>query len=149
MFYKEVQDTMPDKNGNKLWRPEIVRTGRTVDIKKLSKAICAATTLTPADVAAVLYSLPRAMDIYLREGHTVRLDWLGTFTVYGRSRGRGVLTKEEVHPSQFSSLVVKFTPEYTLSAVGTHERMMLSDVEFINVKAISAKANREDSKENV
>lgn len=148
MFYREKQDTMPDKDGNQLWRPEIVRTGKTVNVKALSKLISTATTVTQADIAAVLYSLPQFMNVYLREGHTIRLDGLGTFTVYGRSKGKGVLEKKDVRPSQFGSLVLKFTPEYNVSVGGSRTRALLSDIEFTHIdrlaKGVISSDNNDD-----
>jgi predicted histone-like DNA-binding protein len=127
---------MPDKDGNLLWRPEIVRTGRVVNVKQLSRLISTATTLTQADVAAVLYSLPQAMDMYLREGHTVRLDGLGTYVVYGRSKGKGVIDRESIRPSQIGSFVLKFTPEYTISVNGSRKSVLLNDIELIHIDSI-------------
>jgi len=137
MFYREKQDTMPDKDGNQLWRPEIVRTGQTVNVKELSKHISNATTLTQADVSAVLLSLPEAMNVHLNQGHTVRLDGLGTYTVYGRSKGKGIVDKDKVRPSQFTSLVLKFTPEYTMNVGGSRTRALLDGVEFIHINRLT------------
>lgn len=137
MYYRFKQDHVPDKEGNLLWRPEIVRTGKTVNVQKLSELISTATTLTQADIAAVLYSLPQAMNVYLREGHSVRLDGVGIFTVYGRTRGTGVIDKKDVRPSQFTSLQLKFTPEYHVAVGGARTRSLLNDIEFINVDRLS------------
>ena len=137
MFYRERQDPMPDKEGIHLWRPEVVRTGKTVDIRKLSQLISTASTLTEADIYATLSILPQFMNIYLREGHTVRLDGLGTFTIYGRSKGKGVEEKEDVRPSQFTNLICKFTPEYTVSTGGTRTRALLDDIEFTNISRLT------------
>lgn len=137
MFYREKQDTMPDKDGNQLWRPEVVRTGQTVNVKELSKHISHATTLTQADVSAVLLSLPEAMNVHLNQGHTVRLDGLGTYTVYGRSKRNGVVDKSKVRPSQFTSLVLKFTPEYTMNVGGSRTRALLDNVEFIHINRLT------------
>lgn len=136
MYYKERQDGRTDKNGDRLWRPEIVRTGKVINVRMLSKQISMATTLTQADIAAVLYSLPQFINMHLKEGHTVRLDGMGTYTVYGRTRGKGVLKREDVRPSQFGSLVVKFTPEYTISYDGVRSRSILDDIEFTNINQL-------------
>ena len=141
MYYKEKQNSLPDKNGNKLWHPTVVRTGKTVDTRQLSKLISTATTLTEADLYAAFLALPQFMNVHLKEGHTVRLNGLGTFTVYGRSKGKGVENKDNVRPSQFTSLVCKFTPEYFVSAGGNRTRALLDDVEFINVSRLTKSAN--------
>lgn len=148
MYYRERQDVIPDKDGNQLWRPEIVRTGNTIDIATLSKLISTATTLTQSDIAAVLYSLPEFMNIYLREGHTVRLNGLGTYTVYGRTKGKGVINKEDVRPSQFGSLVLKFTPEYKVSVGGTRTRTLLSDIEFTHIDRLTKSVTGNNSGDN-
>ena len=148
MFYREKQDSMPDKGGNQLWRPEIVRTGKTVDVKTLSKLISTATTLTQSDIAAVLYSLPQFMNVYLKEGHTIRLDGLGTLTVYGRSKGKGVVEKKDVRPTQFGSLVLKFTPEYTMPIGGGRTRALLTDIEFIHIDRLIKGISGDNDNEN-
>ncbi|MCD7899358.1 MAG: HU family DNA-binding protein [Bacteroides sp.] len=152
MYYREKQDPMPDRDGNQLWRPEIVRTGKIVDVKELSKLISTATTVTQADIAAVLYSLPQFMNVHLKEGHTIRLDGLGTFTVYGRSKGKGVLEKKDVRPSQFGSLVLKFTPEYSISVGGVRTRALLNDIEFTHidrlVKGLSGTSDNNNTGDN-
>jgi len=148
MFYREKQDPMPDKDGNLLWRPEIVRTGKTVNVKELSKHISNATTLTQADVTAVLLSLPEAMNVHLNQGHTVRLDGLGTYTVYGRSKGNGVTDKTKVRPSQFGSLVLKFTPEYTMNVGGARTRALLDGVDFIHVSRLTKGVSVMDPDDN-
>ena len=137
MYYRERQDPMSNKDGEKLWRPEIVRTGKMVNSRELSKLISTATTLTQSDIAAVLYSLPLFMNVHLREGHTVRLDGVGTFTVYGRSKGNGVLNKKDVRPSQFGTLNVKFTPEYTVSVGGTRAHALLDGIDFVHVDRLA------------
>jgi len=137
MFYREKQDPMPDKDGYQLWRPEVVRTGQTVNVKELSKHISHATTLTQADVSAVLLSLPEAMNVHLNQGHTVRLDGLGTYTVYGRSQGNGVTDKSKVRPSQFTSLMLKFRPEYSVAIGGGHTRALLNGVEFVHINRLT------------
>lgn len=148
MYYRETQDVTPNKEGDKLWRPEIVRTGKTIDAKDLSKLISTATTVTQSDILAVLHSLPQFMDLYLREGHTVRLDGIGTFTVYGRSKGKGVREKKDVRPSQFGSLVLKFRPEYTISTGGTQTRALLNEVEFTHVDRLLKGAATDNSGDN-
>jgi len=148
MFYKERQDPMPNKDGDQLWRPEVVRTGKTVNVKELSKHISNATTLTQSDVAAVLYALPAAMNVHLNQGHTVRLDGLGTYTVYGRSKGNGVADKSKVRPSQFTSLMLKFRPEYSVSIGGNHTRALLDNVEFIHINRLTKGVSDTDPDEN-
>lgn len=148
MFYKEKQDPMPDKNGIRQWRPDVVRTGKMIDVQELSKLISTATTLTQSDIAAVLYSLPQFMNVYLREGHSVRLNGLGTYAVFGRSKGNGVLRKEDVRPSQFSSLVLKFTPEYNVSVGGARTRTLLNDIEFTHIDRLTKGATGNNSGDN-
>lgn len=147
MYYREKQDPMPNKDGNRLWRPDIVRTGKIIGVKQLSKLISTATTLTEADVTAVLCSLPQFMDLHLREGHTVRLDNIGTFTVYGRSKGKGVVDKKDVRPSQFEHLVLKFRPEYTMSVGGVQTRALLNDIEFVHINRL-LKGGLSDGEDN-
>jgi len=142
MYYKEEQDPVADKNGNHLWRPVVVRTKKEVGTRELSKMISNATTLTEVEVYGVLHALSRFMNIHLKEGHTVRLDGLGKFIVYGRSAGNGVLRKEDVRPSQFNSIMCRFTPEYTVSADGQRECPLLDGIEFMHVDRLVKKSKK-------
>lgn len=141
MFYKERQDAIPDKNGIKLWRPTLVRTGKVVGTRELSKLMSAATTLTDVDIYAVILCLTRYMNVHLKEGHSVKLDGLGTFTLYGRSQGKGVIEKKDVRPSQFNNITCRFTPEYTISVDGSRTRSITEGIEFIHIDRIAGKAN--------
>lgn len=141
MFYRDTQDSVPDKDGDKLFRPEIVRTGKTVGTRDLSKLMSTATTLTETDICAVLLCLPQFMNLHLKEGHTVRLDGLGTFTLYSRSQGKGVKKKEDISPSQFTNIVCRFTPEYKVSVTGGRTRALMDGIEFIHIDRIASKAN--------
>jgi predicted histone-like DNA-binding protein len=145
MYYKETQDPMPDKNGHKLWRPEVMRTGEVIGIDELSKLISEATTVTEADIVAVLYSLPQVMNLNLKEGHTVRLDKIGTFSIYGRSQGKGVVNKEDVRPSQFGSLSIRFTPEYTVTTNGQRIYPLLEGIKFTHINHLLRRSGSGDN----
>lgn len=137
---------MPDKDGIQLWRPEILRTGDVIDNDTLSTHISDTTTLTKADIAAAFYSLPRIMDLFLRRGDTVRLNGIGTFTAYGRSKGKGVADNKDVRPTQFSSIVLKFRPEYKRSVGGKVTRTLLNEVEFTHINSLlKGRANINDN----
>lgn len=148
MFYRETQDAVPDKNGNRLWRPEVVRTKKVVDARELAKVMSTATTLTVTEIMGVLLILPEFMNLSLREGHTVRLDGLGTFTLYGRSKGKGVETVEEVKPSQFTNITCRFTPEYTVAPNGNRTRALLDNIEFIHVDRLAKKPGNNSGNNN-
>lgn len=140
MIYGSKKDTLANKQGKKLWRPRFLRTNRIVRIIELAKLISEATTLTVPDIVAVLLSLPKYMNLFMKEGHTVKLDGLGTFYLYGYSKGNGVETEDKVDASQFNRIVCKFNSEYIVNVDGSRTRALGNEVELINVKDIIKKA---------
>lgn len=148
MYYGSKKDPRPNKDGKKLWRPRFLRTNRIVRIIEIAKLISEATTLTVPDIVAVLLSLPKYMNLFMKEGHTVRLDGLGTFYLHGYSRGNGVETEDEVDAAQFNRIVCKFNSEYNVNVDGSRTRSLGNEVELINVKEIIKKAEANGNGEN-
>lgn len=65
----------------------IAKTSGTSDLNKLCKLICSRSTLSSADVKAVLDSLNWAMDLELSSGNVVQLGELGNFRMTLNSEG--------------------------------------------------------------
>ncbi len=148
MIYGSKKDTLPNKQGKKLWRPRFIRTNRIVKVIELAKLISEATTLTVPDIVAVLLSLPKYMNLFMKEGHTVKLDGLGTFYLYGYSKGNGVETENEVDAAQFNRIVCKFNSEYIVNVDGSRTRALGNEVELINIKELIKKAEANGTGEN-
>ncbi|NLI71988.1 MAG: DNA-binding protein [Bacteroidales bacterium] len=88
--------------------------GLTRDIEKIS-------TVSGADIRAVLYALVDVMEGALADGQAVRLGELGSLRVNVSSRGEA--TPEEVNAASIKSAKVVFTP-------GTSLKKMLTTLDY-------------------
>lgn len=86
-----------------------VLTGRRVaDARKVSAEISAGSSLTKADVRAVLEALTEVIPRLLGDGYNVKLDDLGTFSVHAKSEGKDDPSK--VTTRDIKSLDMSFLP---------------------------------------
>lgn len=83
----------------------------TVNTQDLGEAISRKCTVTPADVHAVIRSLPEVMSFFMENGNSVHLDGLGSFYYKLSCAGNGVDTPEEVSTEQVKAVRVQFIPE--------------------------------------
>ena len=67
------------KKINKKWYPQSVLVGSPVTTAQVAKRLAAESTVSPADVAAVLTSLGPVMADYMSQGRSVKLDGIGSF----------------------------------------------------------------------
>ena len=79
--------------------------------KRLAKDIEKESTVSYADVLAVLGSLPTVMQRYLAEGHTVKLDGIGTFYLAVQCTKTGVEDQKKISADQITNVKVQFRPE--------------------------------------
>ena len=73
-FYKKEKS---EKYG--VWYPKAVVAGEPVDTKKVAERLAKISTVSLADVLAVLAEMPGVLADYMAQGKSVRLDGLGTF----------------------------------------------------------------------
>ena len=99
-----------------------------VTVAKLSADIAAVCLFTPADVAAVLSSFTRQMQIHLAAGDSVHLDDIGTFSPRLKSKKIGDKDKPA---AKVKKILVRFTPE---SAIQDAVQPGAADVTFNKVK---------------
>lgn len=92
------------------WYPCAHIVGKPVDTQELGEAIARNCTASPADVHAVLRSLPEVMADFMENGRTIRMDGLGSFFYKLSCTGKGVDTPEEVSAEQVQSIRVQFIP---------------------------------------
>ncbi len=103
-FYKKIYN---EKYG--VWYPLAQTVGQPVETKKIAQRLSAMSTVTYADVMAVLGELPGVLADYMAQGKSVRLEGLGTFR-YTLS-AKGVATEEEFDfQQQLRAIRVSFTP---------------------------------------
>ena len=72
-FWKRIQMKI-----NKKWYPKSVLVGSPVSTEQLCKRIGAESTVSPADVRAVLTALAPIMADYMSQGRSVKLDGIGS-----------------------------------------------------------------------
>ena len=88
-----------------------LNSGKTVTTEHLMDEVANASTVAPADVAAVLRALSDAMRGHLCDGDKVKLDNIGTFYLTADASGNGVATEEEVSSTQINRVNVRFAAQ--------------------------------------
>lgn len=101
MFYKKSRAKIA---GKFKWFPRACVLKHPVDTQELAEAISCRCTVTPADVHAVIRSLPEVMAFYMESGRSVHMDGLGSFFYKLSCAGQGVDTPEEVSAEQVQAV---------------------------------------------
>ena len=107
-FYKPVY-----KKISKKYYPQAVVRGKQISTKELAAALSDRSTVTTADVYAVLIDLGKVMSTYMAQGRSVKLEGLGSFRYAITAKKQGVDTAEEVTAEAIVGTLVRFTPEST------------------------------------
>lgn len=105
-YFKRVQAKADGK-----WYPRSITVGKPVSTARVAKRISAECTVSPADVNAVLTALGSVLGDYMSDGHTVKLDGVGTFYYTANASGNGVSAEEEVSATQITDVRIRFIPE--------------------------------------
>ncbi len=127
MFYKKSRAKI---GGKFKWFPRACVLKHPVDTQELAEAISRKCTVTPADVHAVIRSLPEVMAFYMENGRSVHMDGLGSFFYKLSCAGQGVDTSEEVSAEQVQAVRVQFIPERSKQPDGYH-RVLGEGVELV------------------
>lgn len=105
-FYKAFQ-----LDSNKKWYPKAVQVDQPFTTDELADRLADISTVSRADVWAVLKNLPGVMADMMAQGRSVRMDGLGTFRYTINAEKQGVDTAEEVSDAQITAVRVRYTPE--------------------------------------
>ena len=105
-FYKAFQ-----LESNKKWYPKAVQVDQPFTTDEVADRLAQISTVSRADVYAVLKELPGVMADMMAQGRSVRLDSLGTFRYTINAERQGVDTAEEVSDAQIVGVRVRYTPE--------------------------------------
>ena len=129
-FYKKML-----KKVNNKWYPQSVLVGNPVTTDQIAKRLSAESTVTPADVYAVLIALGGVMGEYMAHGRSVKLTGIGTFYFTSSASKNGVNTEKEVTAKQINGVRIRFIPEtrFRAGAGSTNSRVTvrgLSDVKI-------------------
>jgi len=126
-FYKKMK-----MKANGKWYPKSVLVGSAVTTEQVAKRVAAESTVSPADVRAVLTALGGVMGDYMAQGKSVKLDGIGSFYFTATANKNGVDTEKEVTAKLINGVRVRFLPEtrYRGSGKGRVSTRGLSDVDI-------------------
>ena len=112
-FIKQVKHSW---QGEEKWTVMTVTQGAPVSTMELCQYIADSSTASAGDVYNVLLSLPRVMELYLKNGRAVKLDGIGTF----RYKVAAAMAdqRQDATEALIRSIRVQFIPERTATAVG-------------------------------
>ena len=105
-FWKKVRMKV-----NNRWYPQSVLVGEPVTTAQIAKRLAAESTVSPADVAAVLTSLAPVMADYMAQGRSVKLDGVGSFYFTSVAVKNGAEKAEDVTANMITGVRVRFIPE--------------------------------------
>ena len=126
-FYKKMKMKVNGK-----WYPKSVLVGSAISTEQVAKRVAAESTVSPADVRAVLTALGGVMGDYMAQGRSVKLDGIGSFYFTASTNKNGVATEKEVTAKLINGVRVRFIPETRFRGNGKGRVSMrsLSDVDI-------------------
>ena len=126
-FYKKMKMKVNGK-----WYPKSVLVGSPISTEQVAKRLAAESTVSPADVRAVLTALGGVMGDYMAQGRSVKLDGIGSFYFTAATNKNGVETEKEVTANLINGVRVRFIPEtrFRGSGKGRVSTRSLSDVDI-------------------
>ena len=126
-FYKKTKMKINGK-----WYPKSVLVVSPATTEQVAKRLAAESTVSPADVRAVLTALGGVMGDFMAQGRSVKLDGVGSFYFTAVTNKNGVATEKEVSANQISGVRVRFIPEtrYRGAGKGRVSTRGLSDVDI-------------------
>ena len=105
-----------------------VTVGKPVTTKEVADRLAQISTVSRADVYAVLMDLAGILADYMAQGRSVKIDSLGTFYYTITASGNGVDSADKVNASQITGVRVRFIPEATKnSGSKTMNRSLISN----------------------
>ncbi len=117
---------------NGKWYPKSVLVMSPATTDQVAKRLAAESTVSPADVRAVLTALGGVMGDFMAQGRSVKLDGVGSFYFTAVTTANGVATEKEVSVNQIKGVRVRFIPEtrYRGAGKGRVSTRSLSDVDI-------------------
>ena len=126
-FYKKAQMKVNGK-----WYPKSVLVVSPATTEQVAKRIAAESTVSPADVQAVLIALGGVLGDFMAQGRSVKLDGVGSFYFTAVTTKNGVDKPEDVNATLIRGVRVRFLPEtrYRGAGKGRVSTRGLSDVDI-------------------
>ena len=118
-YYKKMYN---EKTG--VHYPLAVVVGKPIETRKIADRLARISTVSYADVVAVLAELPGVMADYMAQGKSVRLDGFGTFKL-GLTTGPSDTAKEFSVAQNVKDVHVLFQPELRIDKNGKRTRTFL------------------------
>ena len=112
-FYKKAQMKVNGK-----WYPKSVLVVSPATTEQIAKRIAAESTVSPADVQAVLIALGGVMGDFMAQGRSVKLDGIGSFYFTAVTTKNGVDKPEDVNATLMRGIRVRFLPETRYRGAG-------------------------------
>lgn len=112
---------------NGKYYPQAVLVDEPFTTDQLAERLADISTVSVADVYAVLKNLPAVMADMMDAGRSVRLEGLGTFRYTINSAKQGVDKPEDVTDAQIVGVRVRYTPETKRPTKGTATRALVPD----------------------
>ena len=104
---------------NGLWYPKSVLVGTPVTTKQVAERLARESTVSLADVYAVLLSLGSVLGDYMSQGRSVKLDGIGSFYFTATANKNGVAKEEDVSAKHINGVRVRFIPETSYKQNGS------------------------------
>lgn len=102
--------------GREKWTVMTVTQDKPVSTMELCRYIADATTASKGDVYNVLLALPQVMELYMKNGRSVKLDGIGTFSY--KVAASMTDSEADAGESLIRQVRVLFAPERTVTTVG-------------------------------
>lgn len=114
--------------------------------KRLAKDIEKECTVSHADIIAVLTALPSVMRRYMAEGHSVKLEGIGSFYLVVQCTKTGVADKKDVSAKQITNVKIKFRPEMEAPGRRGKRRNVLvaDDLEWVRLASPKKTVEQEE-----
>ena len=108
------------------WTP-VAAVSKTLSTRKLAEHIEKESTVSVADVMAVLYALPHVLRDAMANGYSAKLDGIGSFALTVQCHKTDVDRAEDVDPyTQITNVKVQFRPEKESIQVAGMKKMQTS-----------------------
>lgn len=121
IFWKRMFQKLSNK-----WYPRSITVGKPVETQELAERLARESTLSPADVHAVIRSFPTVMGEFMAESRAVHLEGFGWFRYLTKASGKGVDSKEKVSSDQITGIRIQFTPERQRNMSGGYTRSLVN-----------------------
>ena len=143
-FYSKKYVKLTEK-----WIP-VSKTVSCYDAHRLAKDIEKESTVSQTDVMAVLNAIPNVMTRYLAEGHSVKLDGIGSFFLTFECKKTGVDTAEEVSMDQVTNIKVQFRPAMKGGSMKGkfNNTLIADDIEWTYLPSTKGESFDDDAEEN-